>query len=294
MSIRFHMDEVRDRVFGVEEIATLPPALASILSVTKDPHSTAMDLAEEIGKDPALAAKVLKTVNSSFYGFGRRIQTVNDAVVLLGYIEVERLALAITVINLFGGDWKQARFLSQLWRHSLAASIAADLVGKASKAQTTDIAGAHVAGLLHDIGKAVLSQSMPDVFPVIIELVERNGYDPLTAEQEVLDGVDHSEIGGWIANNWSLPPSIVESIRTHHNPDKATSGRILPHITHLANAICHSIDVPSMVIESPTAAQIGSPDSWALLGLDDSIIDHTLQRIENQRDFIGAMSARTA
>lgn len=95
---------VRERVWALKEVSTLPSTLVRILSIVQDDSATALDLADVVGSDQALTMRILGTVNSSYYGFHRQIRTVPDAVVILGFDEVERLALAISVIHMFGRD----------------------------------------------------------------------------------------------------------------------------------------------------------------------------------------------
>jgi len=287
--VRISSETLHDRVLSVDEVSTLPISLARILEVTSDRSSTALDLAAEIAKDPALTMKVLRTVNSAFFGFRRRIQTVSDAVILLGFTEVERLALAISVINLFGGERERARSLSQLWRHSLAASMAASILVEEYKHEIEETGSAHVAALLHDIGKAILGQAVPEAVHEIERLLEAGECRPFEAEMEVLDGVSHCEVGAWVAEGWSLPVGLVESLMLHHRPDEAPKGHVLVHITHLADALCHELDIPSVRVpgKSPTA----SPESYALLAMDDSIVKQIDNRLQKQRGVIGAVAA---
>lgn len=281
------LEEIRERVGAVNEVATLPAALTRILTITRDPHSTSLDLANEIGQDPALTMKVLRVVNSSFYGFSRRIQTVSDAVVLLGFTEVERLALAISVINLFGGARDRERSLGQLWKHSLAASHAAEVIAHEYD-EGRDVAGAHVAALLHDIGKAVIWQALPEAGPRIAQLMAEEGLSAFEAEAQVLDGITHCEVGSWLAGQWSLPESLSQSIALHHTPEEAGEENPLVPITHLANGVCHDFGIHAESYPKPAAPQEGPENTHQL---DDELFGRIGARVTKQRGIMGAVSA---
>ncbi len=279
---------VRERVWSLDDVATLPSTLIRILSVVQDESATALDLAEVVASDQALTLKILGTVNSSFYGFHRQIRTIPDAVVILGFDEVERLALAISVINMFGRDPGTARALHMLWRHSLACSVVASCLESHLHARKPQIAGAHVAGLLHDIGKAVIVQQFPDASCAIVRLVEDEGYSHTDAEREILDGYTHCDIGAWLAGRWGLPPAIVESIEMHHAPSAIPNAHLLTHAAHVSDCICNRCGIRSMNANAPCEFEASSGQ---VLELTDDFITHVEAKLDRQRGLIGAMAA---
>lgn len=279
---------VRERVWALEEVSTLPSTLVRILSVVQNESATALDLAEVVASDQSLTLRILGTVNSSYYGFHRQIRTVPDAVVILGFDEVERLALAISVINMFGRDPTSARALHMLWRHSLACSVVAGCLEARLRSKKPQISGAHVSGLLHDIGKAVIAQQFPDAMSSILRLIEDDGYSHTDAEREILDGYTHCDIGAWLAGRWGLPPAIVESIEMHHSPSALPNPHILTHAAHVADALCNRVGIRSMNANAPCEFE---PASAEAVGLDEALLCHIEDRLERQRGLIGAMAA---
>ena len=279
---------VRERVWALEEVSTLPSTLVRILSIVQNEGATALDLAEVVGSDQALTLRILGTVNSSYYGFHRQIRTVPDAVVILGFDEVERLALAISVINMFGRDPASARTLKMLWRHSLACSVVAGCIESHLRPKKPQVAGAHVAGLLHDIGKAVVAQQFPDAMASVLRLIEEDGYSHTDAEREILDGYTHCDIGAWLAGRWELPPAIVESIEMHHCPSAIPNPHLITHVAHVSDALCNRVGIRSTNANAPCECEAASA---AAVGLDPEFVAHIEDRLERQRGLIGAMAA---
>lgn len=277
---------VADRVRGIGEVATLPSVFARVLALVQNESSTALDLAAEISADPALTLRVLRTVNSSYYGFSRQIQTIPDAVVLLGFGEIERLALAISVINLFGRDPENTRALHKLWQHSIAASV----VGSVFEARwqgTRAFTGAHVACLLHDVGKAVVAQFLPEALAPILQLMSDEGMASCDAERSVLEGTCHCEIGAWIAEQWGLPAALVESIALHHTPENVLEDHPLVHVAHLADALCNSLGFFSV---SAKQVLLPHPRSSETLRLDSAVMTSVRDHLYRQQGLLGAVA----
>jgi len=279
---------VRERVWALKEVSALPSTLVRILSIVQDDSATALDLADVVGSDQALTLRILGTVNSSYYGFHRQIRTVPDAVVILGFDEVERLALAISVIHMFGRDPASARALNMLWRHSLACSVVAGCIESRLRARQPQISGAHVAGLLHDIGKAVIAQQFPGAMSGILRLIEDDGYTHTDAEREVLEGYTHCDIGAWLAGRWGLPPAIVEAIGMHHAPSELANPHVLTHAAHVADAVCNRVGIRSTNANAPCEYEAASAGA---VGLDATLAAVIEERLDRQRGLIGAMAA---
>ncbi len=231
--------EVRDRVRNIRSVSTLPNVLARILAIVHNESSTAIDLAAEISADQALTLRVLRVVNSGYYGFQRRIATIPEAVVILGFTEVERLALAISVINWFGHDARTVRSMRMLWQHSLACAVGASVIEQKRPEFHDELLGAHAGGLLHDLGKAVIMQHLPDASDAIHRLVCDEEMSCLDAEREVLDGATHCVVGAWLAEEWNLPPALVSAIDLHHRPEDAVHHQSIVYAAHIADAIAN-------------------------------------------------------
>ncbi|MFH1735689.1 MAG: HDOD domain-containing protein, partial [bacterium] len=195
-------------------LPALPIIASKLLDAVDDPDTSAAELAELISSDPALATRLLKLANSAYYGFPRRIGTVNLAVVVLGFETVRDLCLSVIIADcFFHTDDELPLNMEQFWRHSLYTAIASRLIYK--------MAGAHqlgegfIAGLVHDIGKLFFARYFPSEGIQIIEEVQNNGTPLLQAEQKILK-VTHPVAGAWLLEEWNFPEWLVEATRNHH------------------------------------------------------------------------------
>lgn len=232
---------LEELVAQVEDLPALPLVVTQVIHLTEDPDSTAQDLNAVISRDQALTAKVLRLANSAYYGFPRRIGTVTEAVILLGFNTIRNLVLAASVSNVLQREapgYQLAR--GELWRHSLASAMAARLLARKARFRAAE--EAFVAGLLHDIGKLVLSHYVGQAYQEIIGEVTNKGLPFMEAEQRAL-GYDHAQVGGLVAEKWNLPGQLSEAIRCHHQPRLATLNPSLTAFTHAADALALMLGV---------------------------------------------------
>jgi len=225
------IENFKKQLAEIREVSTLPHVMVRIMEIITDDNSSAVDLAGEISNDTSLTAKILKMVNSAYYGFYREIAEVSDAVVVLGFNEIRRLSLAISVLDMLGGK-NQAHRMA-FWNHSFACAAMCDILARERRLEEQ---GAFTAGLLHDIGKSILDQYFNDMFAAIQERMLERSLPSYEAERE-LYGFDHADIGYWLAERWNLPVTLGEAIRYHHQPESATELPELAHVVHLADKL---------------------------------------------------------
>lgn len=194
-----------------KELSSLPQVLMEVIRVSREADSSANDIASIIMKDPALTAKILRVVNSPFYGQIRKITTVNQAVVTLGMRTVTAVALSASIydkMNKVDSSIDRKRF----WRHSLEVAIAARMIAETLKYEPAE--EAFVAGLLHEIGTLVLEASYPADFRRVWKLIEMG--ENQTAVEERTWGTNHARVGQFLLDQWGIPKNIGEAVGNHH------------------------------------------------------------------------------
>ena len=212
---------------------------------------SANELAEIVSRDMSVSAKVLNLANSAFYGFARRITTIPQAVVVLGFDTVRSLALSVSVFETLKQADQEVSFDREaFWVHSIGCGTAARVVAK--ELGFRDTGTFFVAGLLHDLGKVILDTYFNDLYQEVVEDMVEEERSALDAETDILD-IDHAEVGGWLAARWKFPEVLVNPIATHHNPMAAEEEFFKESlIVHLANIVtkregiglCYETDIP--------------------------------------------------
>ncbi|MCA9291120.1 MAG: HDOD domain-containing protein [Phycisphaerales bacterium] len=232
---------VETAVKGISHIATLPEITLKIISLVEDASSTAQDLHDVISNDPALCSRVLKVVNSAFYGLPRQIGSINRAIVLLGLNAVKNIAIAASLSKLFKGGELCPQFAARdLWKHSIAAAAAAKLVCDELKLGLPD--EAFLAGLIHDIGIMVELQAHPDGLVEVFGAIEfdeegRPTRDMLELERTII-GADHQRFGAALCDAWKFPKSFTYVTSHHHDPlELPRANRTLAAIVYMADRL---------------------------------------------------------
>lgn len=207
-------DKLREKIFRIRRLAAMPHVAWRLVEALTDEKTTVKALAEIIETDQALTSKVLSLANSAYYGFSEPVTTIQRAAVLIGFQELQILALSTGLSENF--DIRQAPPAldgEALWLHCLAVSwlgrTLAEVAGYPSPAEVM------VAGLLHDLGKLVLITHLQKELPPLLERLEQ-GIPYYQAEEE--SGLPHTTIGMWLGRRWDLPPVHLEAIEHHHLP----------------------------------------------------------------------------
>lgn len=201
---------------AVDGMPAFPKSVERILELTRDVNSTPKDLVEVIDKDPVVTVKILKVVNSAYYSLPKQITSIGHAVVYLGFNTIKNLALSIAAIGMLPKDNESGFDVQQYLLHSLAtAGLAKQLALKVDDADPMDC---FIAGLLHDFGKVVFAQFMPDEFRTALAISSSTGLSLHKALQQTI-GADHVVVGAMLVEKWRFAPRLIETIRHQHVDD---------------------------------------------------------------------------
>jgi HD-like signal output (HDOD) protein len=193
-----------------------------IIDLVEDPSSTARDLQKVIKNDPALSAKVLKVVNSAFYGLPGQIASIDRAIVLLGMSAVKNVAVAASIARLFKSGQMSEKFSAKdLWEHSVAVAVAAKLIAKTS-GQPAGLDEVFLAGLIHDIGILVERQVSPEQLKQVINQCAGADVPMLNLEEQII-GADHQAFGDALTTKWKFPRHLRAVVGYHHCPERLSS-----------------------------------------------------------------------
>jgi putative nucleotidyltransferase with HDIG domain len=271
----------------LQDLPPLPAVVVRVMQTINDPTTSAADLNRLISSDQAIASKVLRLVNSSYYGFPRRISTITHAVVILGFNTVRNLTTSLGVFNAFDSHGAQTALdRNQFWAHSIGTAVAAGVVAKRKAIPTKLAEEVFVGGLLHDIGKLFLDQYFPDQYAIALKLAKAAKISIWDAEKTAL-GVGHALVGKRIAEKWNLPPSLTSMVTLHHQPAFAKESFEITAVVHAADRIAHKLAlgyggddlVPALAPEVQQWLAL-PPQVW------DSIEQETLQKYADSKEFL--------
>lgn len=260
--------EFRRALREVKNLPTLPGIVAKLSRMAEDPDTTTEQMGKVISKDHILAAKLLKLVNSAFYGFPQKISSLSSAIILLGFNVIKSLIISASIFELMESSDVE------LWEHSLGTAVVANTLAK--RLGIKDPEEVSTAGLIHDIGKVAVKMELPEQYNKILNIVDMKQVSMVEAERVVL-GLDHAEVGGWLAKSWFLPTKLVEPISCHHMPKNAKE-------ESLATAVLHFSDILIRGLGYGHGADIWVPPlskvAWENLGLTAADIDEILDDVE--------------
>lgn len=220
-------------VSAVEAMPAFPASVHKILALTQDPACTPKDLVAVIAHDPVLSAKMLRVVNSPYFGVQKPITKLDQTVVYLGFNTIKNLAISIASIGILPKTNKAGLDIQQYLLHSLAvAGIAKQLARHAGMQEDAD--ECFIAGLLHDIGKIVLVQAMPNEFRIALDISREYGMSLHLAVRKAI-GTDHSALGADLAQRWRFPERLCAAIRYQFGPELIDADLVV--IVFVANQI---------------------------------------------------------
>jgi putative nucleotidyltransferase with HDIG domain len=228
--------KVRRVVANIRNLPTPPIVFQQIQKVINDPNVSAGSIASILSEDPAMSIKVLKLTNSAFYGLAREVDSVKQAVLIVGLEAIKNLVLSASVLDMFKGKNIDQEFNDKFWRHSLATGVACRMLAKKIHSRGfLDADPAFSAGLLHDIGKLILVCFLPEEAAAYRTMREADKQSPDHVVEERAIGFTHAQIGGVLAETWKLPAKLAEAITFHHKPQMAQDENTIAYFVHLGN-----------------------------------------------------------
>ena len=245
-------ETLRQLVTRCVVLPSVPALYSEMIEALQDPETDVETIGAIIAKDGAMTAKILKLVNSAFFGLGHKIANPNEAVAYLGTDTIKSLALCANAFSEMEHANLQGFSVESLWEHCLVAARAAKMVAIHEDADRKLADEAYSAGLLHDLGKLVFAANLTEEYQQVLTLAREKKIPLAAAEREVF-GADHADIGGYLLGLWGLPVPVVEAIALHHRPGNAAQKTFSPLTAlHMGNALA-STEKPSVpgIVPSP-------------------------------------------
>lgn len=260
----------------ISEVSTLPDVAMQIMQLANDPTTGADDLLDAVRSDPALAMRVMRTVNSSYHGIAHKVADLKQAITLLGFEEIRSLALTAFVARIFQvSEGHKSYSRRDLWNHMVATALVSKMVARECGHAAPQ--EAYLAGLLHDFGIILLDQYVHAPFCRVLDALEP-GTPSWEVEKRIL-GFDHASLGAYVAARWNLPESLADTIGYHHIPGQYDGPeRDTVNVVVVANYFCHAKDITSLGIR-----QAVTPDTslFADLGLNRPRLKRVLDQLDD-------------
>jgi len=268
------LKSVVDRII---DLPTLPQVVSTIVELLDDPSSSVKEINEMMSQDPALVGKILKVVNSAFYGLPNRVSSISQAIVILGFNTVKSLAISASVLDMFGGGEEHFSY-EEFWAHSVGVATVGQIIARDEAGVSPDTA--FVTGLMHDLGKLVLDQYAPTEFQEILAIAREREIPFAEAEKEVLE-TNHGEIGYWLTQKWQLADDLANAIRYQHNLEEApdAASRQLAAVIIFADYICR-------MKQYGHAGNYGKPSlplqAWEQLSIEKDQLPNLMERVNEE------------
>lgn len=264
---------------SISSIPTIPTVLEKITLLLQNPQTSADEIGRAITTDQSLSSKVLKLVNSAFYGFPGKISTITHAVVILGFSTIKNIVLTASIFDVFRkkgqaglGGFDMERF----WMHSIACGAASQSLAKCIGSSERE--ECFIAGLIHDVGKILLCQYLNEEFRAIVH--ETRSANSLFVDAEKrLFGVTHQEIGGVLCESWNLPENLQNAVKYHHTPSKNRAYYLTTAIVHCADILVRALDMGNGGDNRLPRLQ---DQVWQNLGLDNLSLPTLLENINDE------------
>ena len=258
------------------KLGSPPLVYRRLMEVINHPRGGAGDVANVIREDTALTGRLLKLVNSAFFAFPKKIETVSQAVSVVGTSQVRDLALATSVTDLFKDVPPDFIDVDGFWKHSLACGVAARVIS--SMRNEANVERFFVAGILHDVGRLIMVMQAPEHVTTVMQRAEERMTLLYETEQEVI-GFDHGRLGGALMDHWQMPDAFREGIRLHHEPNRAERYPVEAATVHMADIFATALQMGSSGERFVPPISAGA---WTKLGMDPGVMGFAVEEIDRQ------------
>jgi putative nucleotidyltransferase with HDIG domain len=233
-------DSIFKKLNRIDELLTLPAIAMEVNRLLQDYNTSTKQLSDTIQKDQAIVSKILRLVNSAFFGFQSKINNIPHALMVLGFNTVRNAVISISVIDALSmKDYPKCIDIREFWKHSVAVAVTSKRLAERTRLWPPD--DCFIGGLLHDMGKIILAQFFRDSFTNILTLMRDEGRSFCDAEKEIIP-IGHDQIGGYLAKQWKLTPDLVDAIRYHHSEATRVYNLEFLMIVHTADYIVNHFD----------------------------------------------------
>ena len=274
-------EELRKAILTTGDLPPMPIVATKVLQLVESGKADAAEISRAISSDPAVSARILKISNSTFYGCRRKIQTLSEAVVMLGHNTIKGLAVAASVKEIY----KTSGLIeNMLWEHSFGAALAAHII--AGHSPNVSVDEAFLAGLFHDLGKIIMNIREKEKFRHVIERCYNDMLMFEAVEQSVFP-YTHAELGAYVLEKWNLPESLITAVMLHHtfaftDPDDICQ-RNLTAVASLADHVCIMLGIGTrgaleeLDLKETEAAKILGFDESRLNLIKESVAEHYMR-----------------
>ncbi|NDY55484.1 HDOD domain-containing protein [Desulfovibrio sulfodismutans] len=268
---------IQDVIAADPSLVSLPDVFARICEVLNNPVSTAQEAARVIGMDQSLSARLLRLVNSAFYGFPTKVDTLSRAVTIVGSRQLTTLALGISVVSLFRDLPPGLTDVKSVWKHSVACGLAASALAGCAACAPDSGERLFVAGLLHDVGRLVMYRNLPEFSGQALALARREKNLLRPAEVRVF-GFDHAALGQALLAEWRFPETLALAVGHHHGPGRR-GWTPDTAIVHVADVVVNALRLGS---SGEYYVPPLSPDAFAVLGVPVSALGQAVDKVDRQ------------
>lgn len=261
-----------------KELPSLPIIYQEVSKAVDDLKSSPQSIGQIINKDQSLTSRLLRLANSAFYGFPRKVNTISDALQVIGLKELKDMVMSTAIIQCFKGIPEDLINIKAFWQHSIACGVGGSLL--ASQRHEPNVERFFIGGLLHDIGKLVLFIAKPaEMQQITARCAETKEFD-YKVEQEIL-GFDHAEVGAGLIQKWGLPAMLADIVAFHHTPTLSQMAITEASIIHISDFLTNAMDLGNA---GEFSIPILSKEAWERSHLDENCIDELMTQLDQQSE----------